>query len=105
MVPASPGETVGGAWRPMAHLASRVRQARMSAVSVFGNVPRTAGVTPFTHDVVLRPGGVMQVRYTLTGELPTYCLGLWETRQEAEAFLQSSGLTSEGISVTPVFYA
>jgi hypothetical protein len=44
----------------------------------------------------------MQVRYTLTTELPTYCLGLWDTREEAEAFRTAAGLESEGVVVTPV---
>ncbi len=47
----------------------------------------------------------MQTKFTLTTEMPTYCLGLWDSREEAEAFMTASGLASEGVAVTPVFYA
>lgn len=46
----------------------------------------------------------MQVLFTLTTELPVYCIGLWPTREEADAFLKASGLASEKVAVTPVFY-
>ena len=47
----------------------------------------------------------MQIKFTLTTEMPTYCIGLWDTRQQAEEFVLAGGLASEGLVVTPVFYA
>ena len=46
----------------------------------------------------------MRVAFTLTTELPTYCIGLWDTREEAEAFLESSGL-GKGVVVTPIIFS
>ncbi len=49
-------------------------------------------------------GDRVQVKFTLTTELPTYCIGLWDTRGEAERFLEASGL-GEGVVVTPIFFS
>jgi len=48
-------------------------------------------------------GQIVQVKFTLTTEMPTWRLGLWDTREEAEAFMKESGLTA-GTAVTPVFF-
>lgn len=45
----------------------------------------------------------MNVKYTLTTEMPTWCLGLWDSYEEAEKFLEEQGMKKQGVSVTPVF--
>lgn len=47
----------------------------------------------------------MQVKFTLTTELPTYCLGLWDSREDAEEFMRAAGLEGEGVIVTPIFFS
>lgn len=49
-------------------------------------------------------GHGVQVKFTLTTELPSYCIGLLDTREEAESFLEASGL-GEGVVVAPAFFS